>query len=284
MISLSNNTQGIVGTVVVHALIIAILLLSSFAASLPSTGNEGLLINFGNSEDGFGENEPKVNYDNAVIITLPSRTKKERVEEKNILTQDHEDAPAIITKKTVTKKETKKPIIKEKEVVKETKEAQKEETKPTETEKPREVNKKALFPGKKAEGGTTGEGVTGKEGNQGALEGSPDSKNRTGGASGGNGIGEGDGKGISFDLGGRKSLSLPKPDYLKQKQGRVVVQVTVDKQGNVTKAEPGVKGSTTLDDDLLKAAKKAALDAKFDVSPNAPAYQTGTITYIFKLQ
>lgn len=284
MINETNNTQGFVGTVIVHTLIIAILVLSSFSASLPSSGNEGLLINFGNSEDGFGDNEPKINYENAVIISLPTRTKNEKVEEKKILTQDHEDAPAIITKKTTPKKEIKKPVIQEKEKTEEIKEVKKEETKPVETEKPREVNKKALFPGKKADGGTTGEGVTGKEGNQGTLEGSPDSKNRTGGSTGGDGIGEGDGKGISFDLGGRKSLSLPKPDYLKQKQGRVVVEVTVDKQGNVTKAEPGVKGSTTLDDDLLKAAKKAALTAKFDVSPNAPAYQKGTITYIFKLQ
>jgi len=280
----SNKTQGTVGTIIIHTIIIAILLLTSFAATLPSDQNEGLQINFGNSEDGFGATEPKVNYDNAVIISLPSRSDRKKIEDKNILTQDHEDAPAIITKKKETKKETKKPVVKEtKEEPKvEAKEVVKEETK--EVEPPREVNKKALFPGKKEDGGTTGEGVTGKEGNQGALEGSPDSKNRTGGATGGDGIGVGEGTGISFKLGGRKQSSLPKPDYLKQKQGRVVVQVTVDKKGNVTKAEPGVKGSTTLDNDLLNAAKKAAMSAKFDESPNAPAYQTGTITYIFKLQ
>ena len=63
-----------------------------------------------------------------------------------------------------------------------------------------------------------------------------------------------------------------------------MVEVTVDRLGNVTYANPGVKGSTTLDEYLLKSAKKAALGAKFDRKSGAPAYQKGTITYYFKLQ
>ena len=283
MVGISNKLQGFAGTIIVHSVAFALLLLISLSASLPDAQNEGLLINFGNSEDGFGTTEPKVNYDNAVIISLPSHSKAPKVDEKKILTQDFEDAPSVEVKKKTTKKEIKKnttPTISENT----TQTKQKEENKTPETIKQQVVNKKALFPGKSTDGGTTGEGITGKEGNQGSLEGSPDSKNRTGGATGGNGSGDGDGKGISFNLGGRNALLLPKPAYLKQKQGIVVVQVTVDKQGSVTKVVSGVKGSTTLDNDLLKAAEKAALGAKFDVSPNAPAYQTGTITYIFKLQ
>ncbi len=92
------------------------------------------------------------------------------------------------------------------------------------------------------------------------------------------------GNGIGFSLSGRNALSLPQPEYPKQKSGKVVVEVTVDRKGVVTKAVQGVRGSTTLDSDLLKAAETAALRAKFDVSPGAPAYQTGTITYVFKLQ
>ena len=285
MIGISNRIQGFAGTIIVHSIAIAILLLLTFSASLPDIQNEGLLINFGNSMDGSGSTEPIVNYDNAVMISLPSELKAHKIEEKKILTQDFQDAPTLETKKKTPKKEIKKttPVTTEKpKEIKETKKT--EQPKTTETVKPKEVNKKALFPGKATEGGTGGEGETGKQGNQGSLEGSPDSNNRTGGSTGGNGTGEGDGKGISVNLGGRKALSLPKPDYLIQKKGIVVVQVTVDKQGNVTKVSSGVKGSTTLDNELLKAAEKAALTAKFDVSPNAPAYQTGTITYIFKLQ
>jgi len=285
MDGITNRIHGYIGTIVVHSIVFAILLLVTLSASLPDSANEGLLINFGNSEDGFGTTEPMVNYDNSVVITLPTHAKPEKIDEKKILTQDFEDAPSVQTKKKTDKKEIKKkitPTTSEKT----TQTEQQVENKTTETVKQQEINKKALFPGKSTTGGTTGEGITGKEGNQGSLEGSPDSQNRTGGGTGGNGTGDGDGKGkgVSYNLGGRSALSLPKPSYLKQKQGIVVVQVTVDKQGNVTKAVPGVKGSTTLDSYLLKVAEKAALVAKFDVNPNAPAYQTGTITYIFKLQ
>jgi colicin import membrane protein len=286
MVDISNKLQGYAGTIVVHSIAIVILILCSFSGSLPDTGNEGLLINFGNSEDGFGSIEPSVNYDNAVIVSLPTHIKAPKIDEKKILTQDFEDAPTIEAKKKVVKKEIKKTIPTTEKIkpTKEVEEAKKVETKTAEVVKQQTVNKKALFPGKNPEGGTTGEGITGKEGNQGSLEGSPESTNRIGGATGGNGSGEGDGKGVSFNLGGRNALSLPKPDYLKQKQGIVVVEVIVDRKGNVTKATPGVKGSTTLDADLLKAAEKAALTAKFDVNQNAREYQKGSITYIFKLQ
>jgi len=294
MIGETNNTHGFIGTVIVHSIFIAILFLVTISASLPDSENEGLLINFGNSTDGSGLVEPMVNYDNAVIISLPTHQSKQRVEEKKILTQDFEDAPTVETKKKTTKKDTKKTIKettttsnknKDTKETKETKETDNtKQTQTTETVKQQTVNKKALFPGKALTGGTGGEGETGKEGNQGSLEGSPESTNRTGGATGGNGIGDGNGTGISPNLNGRTALSLSKPEYLKQKQGIVVVEVTVDKKGVVVKANTGAKGSTTLDNDLLKAAEKAALSTKFDVNLNAPTYQTGTITYIFKLQ
>jgi TonB family protein len=85
-------------------------------------------------------------------------------------------------------------------------------------------------------------------------------------------------------LDGRSVLSLPKPEYTNQVEGDVVVEVTVDKDGRVIQATPGYRGSTTLDENLLQLAKKAALIARFDRNPNAPAVQKGTITYKFRLQ
>jgi len=61
----------------------------------------------------------------------------------------------------------------------------------------------------------------------------------------------------------------------------VVVKITVDRSGKVTQAEPGQRGSTTMNPDLLDAARRAALQAKFNVDNNAAAFQTGTITYRF---
>ena len=58
----------------------------------------------------------------------------------------------------------------------------------------------------------------------------------------------------------------------------------VDRTGKVTSAEPGVKGSTTLDKDLLAAAKRAALASRFNNKPDAPIIQEGIITYVFRLR
>jgi len=96
--------------------------------------------------------------------------------------------------------------------------------------------------------------------------------------------GEGSGtgtEGISYDLAGRMARSLPKPKYDVQSEGIVVVEVTVDRNGNVTKATAGVKGSTTLEDYLLRVAREAALATKFDSKPDASFIQKGTITYHF---
>lgn len=77
--------------------------------------------------------------------------------------------------------------------------------------------------------------------------------------------------------------SLPKPSYTSQAEGIVVVQVKVDKYGTVTEAIPGAEGTTVADKALWNAARSAALKAHFNQSANAPALQTGAITYVFKV-
>ncbi len=63
-----------------------------------------------------------------------------------------------------------------------------------------------------------------------------------------------------------------------------MVEVTVDRSGKVTQAVPGIKGSSTLDEYLLKVAKDAAMKASFEAKPDAPLFQKGTITYNFILK
>jgi colicin import membrane protein len=77
---------------------------------------------------------------------------------------------------------------------------------------------------------------------------------------------------------------LPLPDYTHQIAGIVVVEVTVNRNGDVTSALPGVRGSTIQNINLLNAAQRAAERARFNVRPDAPAFQKGTITYHFRLQ
>ncbi len=77
--------------------------------------------------------------------------------------------------------------------------------------------------------------------------------------------------------------SLPKPSYSSKEEGIVVVQVKVDQYGTVTEAIPGAEGTSTTDKTLWNAARSTALKTHFNHSANAPALQTGTITYVFKL-
>ena len=121
------------------------------------------------------------------------------------------------------------------------------------------------------------QGITGGTGNQGVESGTPESP--TYGPGGGLGT-----DGISFNLGGRKVQSLYKPPYNLLEEGIVVVSITIDRSGRVTDATPGIEGSTTLDGDLLRLAKEAALKTRFESSNDAPVIQKGTITYNFRLR
>lgn len=88
----------------------------------------------------------------------------------------------------------------------------------------------------------------------------------------------------TWDLGGRDILGvMPRPEYNGiQEEGRVVVTITVDPEGNVTKAEINNRTNTTSSQ-LRTAALEAARKTKFNaiVGDNN---QTGTITYYFKLK
>ncbi len=77
---------------------------------------------------------------------------------------------------------------------------------------------------------------------------------------------------------------LPLPAYSVQNSGTVVVRILVDQHGKVIEAQPGFKGTTVSDATLWEAARKAALDAKFNFDGTAPAVQEGTISYIFTLK
>lgn len=272
MLYFKEHKNGIFGTIIFHIIIVVIFMIFGYSTPLPLPGEEGILINFGDSDDGLGIVEPQHSES---VQQKTVKESQEKVSETNIskenngsITQDYEEAPSI-------KEQGKKD--KEKDVKKITPtETKKEEAK--EIVEERKVNEQALFPGRNRNNNTSeGEGETQGKENQGSTTGSVDSQNHVGGNSMGT-------NGTSFSLSGRNPESLPKPDYNYQIEGKVVVEITVDKYGNVTDAVPGVKGSTTLDANLLNAAKKAALSAKFDKKPDAPAYQKGTITYFFRLQ
>ena len=98
--------------------------------------------------------------------------------------------------------------------------------------------------------------------------------------------GEKEGAGMgSWDLHGRALAGdgkLPLPSYNVQEEGRVVVTITVDSDGNVVGARIHSRTNTTVQA-LRTAALNAAKRAKFNAIGGVNN-QEGTITYYFKLK
>ena len=63
--------------------------------------------------------------------------------------------------------------------------------------------------------------------------------------------------------------------------GKIVVEIFVDKEGNVVRAKAGVKGTTISNTNLYRKCEQAARKCKFAADPSAPEEQKGTITYRF---
>lgn len=88
-------------------------------------------------------------------------------------------------------------------------------------------------------------------------------------------------KGVNYVMAGRKMTKQPVINNLTMEKGIVVVEITINKYGNVIKAEPGGEGTTTTSQYLLTKAKQAAESVQFDTNPVMPLEQKGTITITF---
>ena len=254
-----DRTIAIVGTVVVHALIVLALFLMAFRTPLPLPGEEGVEVDLGMYSQGMGEVQP----DKTAIPQQsqpPKPMEDENVKSKDdIVTQDTDDTPAIKTEKKKENKEDSQ--VKPKETPKEPEES----TQPV-------VNPKALFKGtdKSQEGGSQGNtGQTGDQGNPNGLTGI----NKYEGQGG-------QGNGPGYDLGGRGAKTLQRPSKDFPEEGHIVVEIWVDQEGNVVKANIA-KGTDITNSEMRSMALDAAKRSKFIPDPTAPEEQKGTITYTF---
>jgi len=257
--------NGLIGTIFFHGMLLILLLYLAFSTPLPLPAEQGILVDFGNSNTGLGNYEPRMS-DPAPVQPQPV-TPRTTQQQEQTLTQDIEETVAVPEKPKTQPKETQKETPKETPKV----------TQPDEQPKPveRTVDQRAMYPGRGDAASTaTSQGEAGGQGNQGVPTGAPDIHVYSEG---------GDAAGNKWALSGRGLVGrLPLPSYNVQDQGTVVVEITVDKNGNVINARAGVKGTNTPNKTLHDAAEKAARQAKFTPNPNA-IEQKGTLTYIFKL-
>ncbi len=251
-----NKKRGLLTSIILHLMLILMFAFFGMSYTIPPPEEEGITINFGYVEAGSGE----VQSSNPETSPQEQTEQQEEVEEvEEAVSQEEILEQSVEESASVTKKEEKK----------------KEEEAKEEVPEPDKNLSDALNKWKnKKDQSTEGDGTTDQAGDQGSLDGDPNSKNYTGGGSG---------DGTSFNLSGRAMLSSPKIKDDSQDEGTVVVDIIVDKYGNVLRANPGARGSTTTSPILYKKAKEAAMSTKFNANPNAPEEQKGQMTFKFIL-
>jgi colicin import membrane protein len=334
MTYIKKHKKGIIGTALFHIIVLLLLIFLGFFTPLPLPGEEGILVNFGTSEQGLGDVEPapqrrqpdpppptQSEPEPATTpppqpATPPPVSQPEPAEEV-AMTQDYEETASIdaAEKKRQEEAERQRQLEEQRRrqqqqeqqriaeaekqqqaEIERQRQAELERQRQAEADRKRqeeeqrritEINSRAQGAFSENTSGTGGQGTgtnqsqgaTFPGGNQGSPTGDPNAGTYgPGGSGGGN-----QGTGISHSIEGRDALLLPKPVYPGNEEGVVVVRVTVDKNGNVTAAEPGARGTTISDPRFYAEARQAALKAKFNRDENAPAFQQGTISYRFRL-
>jgi len=280
-------------------LLLSVLLLLLFYVGLSYMDppiEKGISINFGTTEFGSGRVQPKEKIKSEPVNTPPKETavqetKVEKVVDKipeekiakdkpteKLLTQENEES-VLIKQQQEEKRKAEEAVNKAKaqaEKLAQEKKAAEEKLKKEQEAKKSKLD--ALIGGiNKAEGTTAGgEGDDKRAGDKGRQHGDPYATSYYGAPGAGSGS-------AGYGLSGRSLVNKGKVVQECNEEGRVVVKIIVDKNGNVVSAVPGVKGTTNNDPCLMEPAKKTALMHKWNFDTNAPNQQVGFVVVNFKL-
>jgi hypothetical protein len=229
-------------------------------------GMGGIVVNYGTSVEGMGTDytsteepsaDPNANNQppDKVVPEKPTVQKPtSQVSTKEIVTQNTEEAVSVNTTKSVAK----------------TPPTATTATKPA----PPAINQNALYKGKTNKGTGGGDGTGSTPGNQGSVNGDPLSNNY---GEGGSGFG-----GTPIAL--RRFTNLVTPNDDGQKTGKIAVRISINKEGVVIDATPGVKGTTLNDRELWQKCKDAVMGARLNQSSSAPDIQVGVVVFNFKVK
>lgn len=244
-----NKLYGIITTVVIHATAIVLLFVLCFKTPLPLPGEEGVEVNLGMYETSQQDYETTSQQDQETTSQQVEET--EEVEEENITFED-EEVPAIEETEEVEEEDTVEKVEEEKPVVNQRAMFKAPVTKNADNDKQSDDNKDDM--------------------ERGIPEGLKDINRYEGHG--------GSGDGPAYDLGGRGAKSISSPSKEFSEEGTVVVDIWVDKDGRVQRAEIG-KGTTIVNSSMLESAKRAALNSIFNKDDKAAELQKGSITYTF---
>lgn len=256
----------------ISTIIMGLLIVISFFIVIGSfkppeeAGMGGMVVNYGTAVEGMGTDytsleepsaDPNANNkapDKVVPETKPIETSTPQASDKEIVTQNTEEAVSVNTKKT---KSTSAPSAT----------AEDKPAKPV-------INQNALYKGKANQGTGKGDGTGTVAGNQGSKNGDPLSNNY---GEGGSGFGD-------TPIALRRFTNLVTPADDGQKTGKIAVRISINKQGVVIDAVPGVRGTTLNDRELWQKCKDAVMGARLNQSASAPDVQVGVVVFNFKVQ
>jgi outer membrane biosynthesis protein TonB len=266
----NNYPKAFLATSIILALLIGLSYFIVFhQPPKEEDGTGGILVNYGTVDEGMGDDymsaeEPSVaehaNHTKPDKVTPEPPTEKVTPTEntsKEVVTQNTEDAPEINT----TKKSTQSVSTQQKPT--------KEPAKPT-------INQNALYKGKTNNGTGEGDGTGSTPGNQGKTTGTTLTNNY-------NGTGSGNGGNLT-GMPQRNFLSKPSVSDDSRRTGKVVVDIRVDKDGNVIYARGGARGTTISDQDLIDKCEEAVKRARLNSLDSAPETQQGTVVFVFRVQ
>lgn len=288
-----KNLKASAYTLLIIGAILAVCFMVSWAPPVapPLPDDEGMEVNLGDSETGEGDVQPLIPgapsaaMEEESIVTPPQQIPVQSAESAVETNDDDKEAPAVIADRPKVKPKE-KPVVKPvPDPIKE-KALPKEEVKPIET--PPAPKPKYVYKGTAAgQGGnnatglqqSNGQGIAGGKGDQGKINGNPNSDSYTG--NGGSGTG---GVSVSRGLQGRKINRYPSFEDDFSENAKVAVDIKVDDKGNVLAVSIQPRGTTTSNASMKAIALQKARQLKFNTIEEGPEEDLGTIVFNFRIR
>lgn len=279
-----KNKKAAIYTAVSVAGVVALLFLFGFTVPYPPPPllDEGIEVNLGNSETGFGDIPPMVPGDAAPEPEQQmANTPQSSPPPTEPITSEEEsdDADAVVVpKKTVQTSTKPKPVTNDNAP------ARKPTQQPPAPPQPKPKATMGAYSGGQGKGGNNqdayngarNQGVAGGSGDQGKPNGNISSDNYTGnGGTGRSGVA------ISRGLTGRSITRFPSFEDDFNENAKIAVDIRVNENGQVTSAVYQSRGSTSSSATLKSIALRKARELKFNASEGE---SIGTVVFNFRLK
>ena len=241
----NRKQRGMLVSLALHALFLLIMLGFTLEAPFPPPLEQGIAIQFGGDHDSNGKTDQngRDREESAHSRSQPSSPEQSERHQTttNVVTQNLEEAPSL--RGGLAEQNKQKNV-------------------------PNAIDKRGLYRGSRAPEKARQNSSSGRRGShegkpQGGQEGDPRNN------------------GLDFYLPGRRLLSFDKPEDQSQLRGVVVLNITVNLQGQVLQVGIDYKKSTIIRPDIVERCKVSARKFRFSEADNhsVSSLQQGSITF-----